>query len=163
MSHLSSPSPQDSDPLLCFETEGEVRAESQEPVVERRPSAGRPEVVAPRAALSDRLDALEKALAASNAEVAQLRSNVATLVRSVDDIRTRTRRPQAEPSRAQRPAGRIASMIAGLLGALVIAGWLWMSNRASAAPIVPAAAVEQLPAADSAAATAPSGETPSPR
>lgn len=147
-----SASSPDSDPLLCFETESSVPPESPQPVVEPRTSA-RPALVGP---LGDRVEALESALAVSNSEVALLRADVATLVRTVDDIRARSRRRSARPSPAPRHDGRIVSLMAGLLVALLVAGWLWMSSRVSAAMIAPPPAIEQLPGLDSAPASVPS-------
>jgi hypothetical protein len=152
----SSASSPDSDPLLCFETEHEAKPESPEPVVETRTSTDQSEALAPPNPLTDRVGILEKALAASNAEVALLRSDVATLVRAVDDIRTRSRKPAAGVVQAHSNARRTASVIAGLVVAVVVGGWLWMSNRASAEPMVPAAPVE-----DSAVPTVPAS-TPAP-
>lgn len=160
---LQSPSasPPDSDPLLCFETEHEVSPESPEPVVEPRTSDDPPKGLTPPIQLSERVDSLERGLAAANAEVALLRSDVATLVRAVDDIRTRNRRPAAGSSTGPRPARRTASVVAGLVIAVVAAGWLWMSNRASAEPIAPASSepTSQLPpTTDPAPATASAGD-----
>ena len=168
MLQSSSASSPDSDPLLCFKTEHEAKPESPEPVVETRTSTDQSEALAPPNPLTDRVGILEKALAASNAEVALLKSDVATLVRAVDDIRTRSRKPAAGAVQARPNARRTASVIAGLVVAVVVGGWLWMSNRASAEPMVPAAPVEDsavpaVPASPPApAVTTPTRETAAP-
>jgi len=156
----SSASPPDSDPLLGFETEQEVKTESPEPVVEARTSVDPPESLTLPTQLSERVDALERGLATANAEVALLRSDVATLVRAVDDIRTRSRRPAATNSAVQRPAPRTASLIAGVALVVVAAGWLWMSNRTGVEPVAPATPTSQLPVAvEPAPSKAPAADT----
>ena len=136
MSQLPSASPFDSDPLLGFETEQKAPSESPELVVKTRISADLAGRSAPADSLSGRVSALEKSLAASTAEVALLRSDVATLVRTVDDIRTRNRKPGGAST--LRPTGvRRTASIALLIVAVVAGAWLWMSKRASAESIVP--------------------------
>ena len=149
-----------------FDTEHEANAESPEPVVEPWTSVDRPDGRTPPGALGDRVDALERSLTAANAEVALLRSDVATLVRAVDDIRARSRKPAVAPVQAQPNTSRTASVMAGLVVAMVIGGWLWMSNRASAEHVVPTAPAENsiVPTAPvptpEPAVTTPAAETP---
>lgn len=163
MLQSSSVSPLDSDPLLCFETEHEVSPESPEPVVETRTSPDNVEAAEVVAPLNDRVVALERALAASNAEVALLRSDVATLVRAVDDIRTRHRRPTAAALPTQPNVRRITSVIAGVVIVVVTGGWLWMSNRASAEPAAPPApALSALAAVEPPLITVPAGAMSAP-
>jgi len=110
--------------------------------------------------LSERVDALERGLATANAEVALLRSDVATLVRAVDDIRTRSRKPAATRSAVQRPAPRTASLIAGTALVVVAAGWLWMTNRTTVEPVAPSTPTSQLPVAvEPAPSKAPAADT----
>jgi len=138
VSQLPSVSFLDSDPLLSFETEVGAAAESPEPVVEPRSSAARGELSAPSDELSSRVNVLEKNLAASTAEVALLRSDVATLVRAVDDIRTRNRKPGvAATAKAHRSQIGRAASIALVVVAAATGAWLWMFTGASAEPIVP--------------------------
>ena len=87
--------------------------------------------------------------AKASAEVALLRSDVATLVRVVDDIRTRKRPPlTAATAQPNRPANRkTASAIAGTVIGIVASAWLWTYTRASAEQIVPQPSIVQAPVA----------------
>ncbi|HEX8027732.1 MAG TPA: PEGA domain-containing protein [Vicinamibacterales bacterium] len=158
----SHPAPSgEADPLLYFATEQETGLPSAEAAVGATTSEDR---TAPQPApnpLGERLEIVERDLAKANAEVALLRSDVATLVRVVDDIRTRKRQPQTERQKSERPATRtVASALVGMVLGVVAGAWLWTYTRASAEQIVPSPPVEQTVAAGPAPIATPEETAP---
>jgi hypothetical protein len=95
--------------------------------------------------LSARLEIVERDLAKATAEVALLRSDVATLVRVVDDIRTRKRQPLTSVAAPAKSGGTrtAASAVAGTVVGIAVGAWLWTYAGASAEQIVPTSAVAQ--------------------
>jgi hypothetical protein len=158
----------DSDPLLEFWSERAAALPGKsEPTVAVQPVATpldtvEPEPPPPQSILIEtliaRLDRLESALDNSNAQVSTLKSEVATLVRTIGDIKKQSRRQATirnvvgMPGRARAP--RIASAIlaaaVGLSGGVF--GWIYFTSpvdswvagslpkpaRVQEAPFVPA-------------------------
>lgn len=153
MSQPMSDEPIDTDPLLEFSIEpGQAQpaagVEVAPPVPVEHASA---ESIA---AMCARLDRLERSLDRSAVQVASLRSDVATLVGTIDDIKKRlSRRPAHAPVRltpaVKRPR---APAVAGAVLGIALAVWGWTSwshdsmdviattsatTTATAAPIAP--------------------------
>lgn len=152
---------EDPDPLLEFSDERgatESSAPPLEPAIqpvaatEDRPSIQQPPETSQ--ALRTKVEHLERALDRSKEEVSSLKSEVATLVRTVADIRKQISRPAASAVVAQSPArARTASAIAGLIigAALGIGGWMYLTSEGDiaigpAAPVSAQALVDPKPA-----------------
>ena len=128
---MSLSTPEDPDPLLAFPTEPGGTAAK------------------PPDSLLTRVANLERALEESKSQAAAMRSELATLVRTVSDIRRQSSRPIAASSAAKPVASAsrsgVAAAIAGLIiGASVgVFGWIYLSGNADltiAAP--PVAAID---------------------
>jgi hypothetical protein len=139
----------DSDPLLAFDNErgAEVSGApafepSVQPVVpaEDRPQIQRPPDPTP--ALVAKVESLERALDQSKSQVAALRSEMATLVRRIGDIRAPAGRPPAAIPLSKSRA-RIAAAVAGLaIGiTLGVSGWMYFESGADVSIASPATAV----------------------
>lgn len=141
------------DPLLAFSTEpGGKPSESTE-------------------SLTARVDQLDRALGASAGQIALLKSEVATLVGAIDDIKKRELQPPAVARMPRLPISarsRTTAAVLGMLAGITIGlmGWmLWSRNSIDViAPKAAPAAVE-APAETAAApeAVATASITPAPR
>ncbi|HEX6164635.1 MAG TPA: PEGA domain-containing protein [Vicinamibacterales bacterium] len=160
------------DPLLAFSNETAGARSSAPPLepglqpiaaTEDRSSIQQP----PESdrALAARVERLEHALAESKSQAAALKSEVATLVRAVADIRRSPIRPSVVPTKiaSERFRPGTAPKIAGLIvgAALGIGGWMYLSSDTDATIAAPASDVrgpapDAAPAADSDAPLAPS-------
>ncbi len=107
------------DPLLAFNAELTAAESSQNPVNPPLPAAGpRAEDVAP---LRLRLDHAERSLDRARIEISALKSDLATLVSAVDDIKKRlSRRPDIvaapQPVRVPPRRGLLKALAAALIG-----------------------------------------------
>ena len=139
----------DSDPLLAFDNERgaeESGAPPLEPSVQpvasaedRSPIQQPPD---PAPALAAKVESLERALDQSQSQVAALRSEMATLVRRIGDIRAPdVRTPAAIP--ASRPLARIAAAVAGLAIGITIGvgGWMYFDSGGDVSIASPATVV----------------------
>ena len=147
---------EDSDPLLAFSTEPGATP----PV----PSPSDP-ATQPVAATEDarrllrapavdpliaRVDRLERALEDSKKQVSTLKSEVATLVRALSDIKKPMSRPDATPTRATRSGMRtVAATVGIVIGlSLGIFTWLYLTGDADATIAAPAPLSTQGSVAD---------------
>ena len=136
---MSPPFTEEPDPLLAFSTETATApavTAAPEPAVQPvaapvdppRPST--PSV--PIESLVARLDRVERALEESKARVTSLKSEVATLVRAVGDIRTAGARPvpAATPIvQGQRASFTASAIVGAVLGiAAAVFGWTYLSS-----------------------------------
>jgi len=154
--------PVENDPLLAFSSEpGASSPMAAAPLVPQAPAnvevppaaPVEPARDEPIAALLARVDRLERSLDQSVSQVAKLKSEVATLVGTVDDIKRRlSRRPANMPlpvaTRVARPRPRFASAVAGIMLGTAVGAWGWttwtqdsidaiQSTHAAAAAAVP--------------------------
>ena len=137
---------EDPDPLLAFANEpGGVPPDASlsdpatQPVAatEDAPRLLRAPAVDP---LIARVDRLERALEDSKKQVSILKSEVATLVRALGDIKKPMSRPDATPRRATRPGKRTVATAVGLvigLG-LGILSWMYLTGDADTTTAKPA-------------------------
>lgn len=136
----------DSDPLLNFAEEPGGNQAEIVPVVES---------VEPQ-----RLDLLEQTIDQTQRDLAQIRSEIATLVGAVEDIKKRNARRSAMSSAAQPPGKPWAGMAATTLGVtlgIVIGALIWMQLGATKPVPVGAA-----PSEEAAPAPAPADAGPRP-
>ena len=132
---MSRPHPEDPDPLLAFSIESGAPAPSAPPLeAAAQPVAPQadPQPPSPPAAptepIAARIESLARSLDESRAQVTSLKSDVATLVRAVADIRKQSSRvvipaQPVEKSRA-RATWTASAIVAALLGAgAAFAGW----------------------------------------
>ncbi len=86
---------------------------------------------------------------------------MATLVRAVDDIRTRSRKPGAGATAPSQGTGvRRTASIALVVVAAVAGAWPWMFTRSSAEPIVsPTQEQQSTVSSDPASAVTPASDT----
>ena len=139
----------DSDPLLAFDNERGVEesgAPPLEPSVQpvasaedRSPIQQPPD---PTPALVAKVESLERALDQSKSQVAALRSEMATLVRRIGDIRTPDVRTPAA-TRSSRSLARIAAAVAGLAIGITIGvgGWMYFDSGGDVSIASPSTAV----------------------
>jgi hypothetical protein len=164
--------PEDRDPLLEFSSEpGKVDAD-QTPPPEVQPVTA-PVVAEPpqpdataQPPVDARVEQLERALKESRSHALALKSEVATLVRAVADIRKQVDRPVVPVSRSAGPKTKLAAAVAGLfLGVtLGVFGWQYLSGEAemTLAPTTPVSAQALVPEPQPAASRAPDAEAPAP-
>jgi hypothetical protein len=128
----------DSDPLLAFSTElGDVPPDASPPDPATQPVAAtedarrllRAPAVDP---LIARVDRLERALEDSKKQVSILKSEVATLVRALGDIKKPMSRPDARPPRATRSGKRTVATAVGLVIGLGFGTLTWVYLTAGA-------------------------------
>ena len=119
--------------------------------------------------LAARVDALEQALYRSSSQIESLKSEVATLVGTVDDIGKTARRPVTWAPKPVSTRRRVLTTTAGIVFGLalgVMGSTLWPRNPID--PIVTVAATEGVgeqpaePAVPSQPAEMPAGTTPEP-
>ena len=165
---MSPPFTEEPDPLLAFSTEtATAPAVTPAPEPAAQPVAApvdppRPSPPSvPIESLVARLDRVERALEESKARVTSLKSEVATLVRAVGDIRTASARPvpATMPIVQGRRASFTASAIVGaVLGiAAAVFGWTYLSSDSdvSIAASPPPQQTAQPPAVEPATEPAP--------
>ncbi|HUQ86267.1 MAG TPA: PEGA domain-containing protein [Vicinamibacterales bacterium] len=154
-----SPLAEDSDPLLAFSTEqaaaSPVTSPPQKvvqpvaPVEDARSEPPEP----PVNPLSAKVIQLERALEMSNQQVLSLKSEVATLVRALGDIKRSAARPVTTtpaPPRVPRPSMRAAAAVIGIvLGiGLGILAWMYLSGDANSTIAAPAPVSREAPPAN---------------
>ena len=127
----------DFDPLLGFaEESGENHAEI-EPVV----STDDPKRI-------ERLERIERTIASAQHELAQIRSEIATLVGTIEDIKKRSnRQPDPEPA-SQQPGKswtRVVTATVGVMLGIAIGALIWIQLANAKAGPVGAAPHEQQP------------------
>ena len=136
---MSPPFSEEPDPLLAFSTESATApAVTPAPEPEAQPVAAPvdpsrpPTPSVPIESLVARLDRVERALEESKARVTSLKSEVATLVRAVGDIRTAGARPvpAATPIvQGQRASFTASAIVGAVLGiAAAVFGWTYLSS-----------------------------------
>lgn len=153
----------DQDVLLEFSTEPGITPTTAPDLAEPGQRAADVEVAAPEPtptaslelikSLNARIDRLEQTLDKSASQVVSLKSVVATLVSTIDDIKKINRRPANAPPlppSVSKPRHTAVSAIAGaVLGiALGVFGWsMWSRDSIETIAAAPAPVVEQQPAA----------------
>lgn len=139
----------DSDPLLAFDNErgaAESSAPPLEPGVQPVAAAADPSPIqqppASHTALAAKVESLERELDQSKSQVSTLQSEMATLVRTIADIRRqRSQPPAAIPALKSR--ARLAAAVAGLaIGiTLGVGGWLYFESAGDVSIASPATPV----------------------
>lgn len=170
--------PEDPDPLLAFSIESGAPAPlppPQEPAAQPVAPQADPQPpslpATPTGSLAARIEGLARALDDSKAQVTSLKSEVATLVRAVEDIRKQSSRaviptPPAVKSRA-RTTWTASAIVAAMIGAgAAFAGWTYLPSDAdssivaSAAPQQSVSPQEAQPVQTPAADPSPPNATP---
>ena len=139
----------DSDPLLAFDNErgaAESSAPPLEPGVQPVAAAADPSPIQQppesHTALAAKVESLERELDQSKSQVSTLQSEMATLVRTIADIRRqRSQPPAAIPALKSR--ARLAAAVAGLaIGiTLGVGGWLYFESAGDVSIASPATPV----------------------
>lgn len=143
--------PQPSDPLLAFNAEPGV-AESPVTPVDSPAVDG----ALPSNGVQERIDQFERSLNRALTEIAALKSDQATLVAALDDLKKRqSRRPDPPPAvvpEARRPRRMVRRAVVTIvlvmiLGAATFATMLLLEDGAPPDPIAPVAAIAPEPVA----------------
>ena len=139
----------DSDPLLAFDNERGAAESSAPPLetgVQPVAAAADPSPIqqppASHTALAAKVESLERELDQSKSQVSTLQSEMATLVRTIADIRRqRSQPPAAIPALKSR--ARLAAAVAGLaIGiTLGVGGWLYFESAGDVSIASPATPV----------------------
>ena len=160
-----SPLAEDSDPLLAFSNEpGTVPSAGSSPDIATQPVApaedtGREPSPDALASLAARVDQLERALEGSKKQVSSLKSEVATLVRALGDIKKA--RPIPSSSQTARSGMRAAAAVVGIVIGLGLGmfAWQYLASDAEVAIAAPTAVESSGPVAE---AATPVDATPAP-
>jgi len=133
---MAGPGPDDSvdfDPLLGFaEESGEIHAEI-EPVV----STDDPKRI-------ERLERIERTIASAQQELAQIRSEIATLVGTIEDIKKRSSRQTGAQSSSEQPGKswfRVITATIGVMLGIAVGALIW--TQLAGAKTVPVGAAPQ--------------------